>query len=1207
LIRTPNRPSVAESSRSVQHGPANTRRLDGGFSRPTRGASFERSGLGALFAIAALLAAAPLAAQTVPPDQPARRLEYFRELRSYPFSEIPAGALQAAWRQYRGRWPAAVLLPRPRPGAVGAELTWNPLGPSPIRTQASGRISSVAVHPTDSDVLYIGAAQGGVWKSVDGGASWLALTDRECSLAMGSIVIDPVDAEIVYAGTGELHFSGDSYYGCGVLRSTDGGASWTQLGADVFDTNTVLARIAKVVIDAPTAGSAISTTLYVASSVGVQKSVDSGVTWRRVLNGIATDVIQHPTQPNLLWAAIGSPAGSQSNGIYHSTDGGETWAILPNGFATSNVGRIVLAFAPSTNATLYAAVQDAFGSGGADGTLLGIWRTTDGLNWTQVSATGAECGSQCWYDIVIATDPLDPQTVYFGGIGLYRSNNGGNSFQSILNNIHVDQHAITIDPRDPATLFVGNDGGIYRTRNRGNSWVPLNNNLNITQFYSGISLHPSDTAVVLGGTQDNGTLEFSGTPVWDLVLNGDGGYTAIDYTNPSIAYAETQWQQNSGFSGPRQRIGSGFFSTRKVTGINLGDRALFIPPLVMDPTNPQTLYFGTYRIYRTTNGADLWTAITGDLTRTPNGRISAIAPSVADPATIYVGTSDGHIQVSRDNGTSWLLRNAGFPDRAVTDIAVDAAEAETAIAVVSSFGTGHVFRTTDAGVSWQDISGNLPDVPVNAVLINPALGNDIYIGTDLGTFRTTDLGVQWQPFNDGMPNVAVFDLAYNVDTGLGVAATHGRGMFSFRASRIVHLVVTPDDITFTALADTIQLTAIPLDSTGSTVPASVAWRSLDTDVVTVDADGTVVARGNGTTRVIAQAGGVADTTTVAVNQVAVALLGMPDTTELVLGETLTFDARPVDANGIALEDPVITWTSANISVVAVDAGGDATALAIGTAIVRARLGTLDDSTIVSVLAPATTTVVATAVGGTGIVRSAEGALLPLLTINFAVNGPEAVELVRLGFQLEGNDPDPRLQVIVDEDQDGQVDAAEPIVANTVTTLRPGEPVTIRVSPGGLQVTPADDVSLIIVVRMSGQAPNGATFRASFLPSETSTRNLRSGATNRLQQPASPVESEALRTTVLDDEQLLTLSENPVRSTSLIFNFAELPATAAVYTLNGRLVADLLDFADTEGRGEWDLRNDEGTLVAPGVYLIIFHVRGQVFRERLLLLRRDDER
>lgn len=1189
----------------MQHGPATPWRFSGGTPSIWRGPS-RRALLVRLLVAFVSLHATPVRAQTIPPDQPARRLEYFRELRRYPFAEIPAGALQAAWRQYRQRWPEAVILPRNRAGATAADVTWNPLGPSPINTDASGRISAVAVHPVDSNVLYIGAAQGGVWRSTDAGASWIPLTDTECSLAMGSIAIDPVSPDIIYAGTGELHFSGDSYYGCGVLRSTDGGNSWTQLGASVFDANTVLARIGRVVIDAPTAGSTVGTTVYVASSLGVHKSTDSGVTWRKTLDGIATDLVQHPTQPALLWAAIGAPGGGQLNGVYRSADFGETWARLPNGFATTNVGRIALAFAPSTNATLYAAVQDAFGAGGSDGALLGIWRTGDGLNWTRLAATGAECGAQCWYDIVIATDPLNPQIVYFGGIGLYRSTDGGNAFTSILNGIHVDQHAITIDPRDPATLFVGNDGGIYRSRNRGNSWIPLNNDLNITQFYSGIALHPTDTSVVLGGTQDNGTLEFGGSPVWNLVLNGDGGYTAIDYNTPSIAYAETQWQQNSSFSGPRQRIGPGFFSDRKVNGINLSDRALFIPPLVMDPTNPATLYFGTYRIYRTTNGADLWTPISDDLSHTPTGRISAIAPSLADPATVYVGTSDGYLQVTRDNGVTWQLRNNGIPDRAVTDIMVDQRDANTAIAVVSSFGTGHVFRTTNGGTSWQDISGNLPDVPVNAVLIHPALGEDIYIGTDLGTFRTLDGGGQWQPFNDGMPNVAVFDLAYNADTGLAVAATHGRGMFSFRASRIAQLVVTPDDITFTALSDTIQLAALPKDSSGATVPATVTWRSLDPAIATVDDDGTVIARGNGVTRVIATAGGVSDTTTVTVNQVAVALLGLPDTTALVLGETLVFDARPVDANGIPLVDPGLLWTSSNNSVISIDASGTATALALGTAIVRARLAALMDSTVVTVLAPATTNVSALALPASGTARSSEGSLLTLLQLRFAVTGPESVELLRLGFEIEGDDPDARLQVVLDEDADGVIDPAEPVVANPLITLEPGQPVTVEVSPGNLVVAPADDVTLLVAIRMSGAAPNGATFRGTFLPSLTSTRNVRSGATDRLQLPNAPVASATLRTTVLAADQLLTLSENPVRSASLIFNFAELPVTASVYTLNGRLVADLLDFADPEGRGVWDLRNTEGTLVAPGVYLIVFQVQGQVFRERLMVLRRDDE-
>lgn len=1135
-----------------------------------------------------------------------RRLEYFRELRAYPFDRVPAGALQAAYRQIRQRWPEAILLPRVAPGATSAaNLTWNPLGPSPISTQAAGRISSIAIHPTNRDVLYIGAAQGGVWKSTDGGTSWVPLTDGECSLAMGSIAIDPVNPDILYAGTGELHFSGDSYYGCGILRSTDGGTSWTQLGADVFDTNTVLARISKVIVDPPTAGSATTTTVYAASSLGVHRSADSGLTWTRLLDGIATDLVQHPSQPAVLWAAIGSPAGGASNGVYRSTDAGLTWVRVSAGFANSNAGRIALGFAPSSTATIYAAVQDAFGSGGADGTLLGIWRTIDGVNWTRMAATSAECGGQCWYDLVIATDPLDTETVYFGGIGLYRSTDGATSFQSILADIHVDQHAIAFDPLDPATVFVANDGGIYRSTNRGNTWVPLNGNLTITQFYSGIALHPTDTTVVLGGTQDNGTLEFAGTPVWNFVLNGDGGYTAIDPVNPGIAYAETQWQQNAGFSGPRRRDGPGFFAIRKVAGIDFSDRALFIPPLVMDPVDPRTLYFGTFRIYRTTNSAELWTVISPDLTRTSTGRISAIAASTASSGTLYVGTSDGHVQVTRDGGGQWDLRTNGFPNRPVMDIAIDAADPAIATAVVSGFGTGHVLRTTDFGVTWQDISGNLPDVPVNAVLTDPALGSEIYIGTDLGTFRTGTLGTAWEPFQDGLPNVAVFDLAYNAETGIGIAATHGRGMFSFRASLVRRVIVTPANIAFTALADSIRLTASLEDSAGVPVTAFVSWRSLDAAVATVKASGTVVAHGNGTTIVVASAAGVSDSTTVLVDQVPVSLAGLRDSTELVQGEAVTLDANPIDANGFAIADPAIAWTSSSPATVSIDASGLVTAIAVGTANLVARLDTLRDSTTVRVLAPSITTISADRAAGS-VSSSALGTRVPLLRIHLSVAGPETVELTRLGFLVEGDDPDARLQLVVDEDADGRIDEGEPLTGNIGTPLRPGEPVTARLSPDGLTIAPDDDIALIVALRMSGRAPNGATFQASFLPAETGARNVRSGAIDAVQQPGAPVASDSLRTTVLVDDQLLTVSENPVRSSSLIFNFIEAPVTAAVYTVGGRLVANLLNRIDAEGRGVWDLRNDEGAFVAPGLYLIVFHVRGQVFRERLLVLRRQDE-
>ncbi len=363
---------------------------------------------------------------------------------------------------------------------------------------------------------------------------------------------------------------------------------------------------------------------------------------------------------------------------------------------------------------------------------------------------------------------------------------------------------------------------MFQSPDRGASWNTLNTDLELTQFYGGVSLHPTEPTVALGGTQDNGTIEYAGTPDWNFVLGGDGGFTAIDFNDPSTRYAETQWGPGSGFSGPRRSDNGGSYF-RRVSGITETDDALFIPPMVMDPTNPEKLYFGTYRIYRTTDRANSWSSISSDLSA-GFGVISAIAPSKADSQIVYVGTSDAQLQVTDDDGATWNLRTTGLPNRYITDIAVDEDDALTAYLTVSGYSAGHVFRTTDGGLNWQDVSGNLPDVPTQAVVLDPGDDNAVFIGTDLGMFVTTNGGTNWTPFNTGLPNVAIFDLVYNPTTGILVAATHGRGLFSLEMATPIFVETSIASVSDTAnTGDTDIRTATATVQVGGTGSNTTAW------------------------------------------------------------------------------------------------------------------------------------------------------------------------------------------------------------------------------------------------------------------------------------------------------------------------------------------------------------------------------------------------
>jgi photosystem II stability/assembly factor-like uncharacterized protein len=728
-----------------------------------------------------------------------RRTEWFYRQRAYPYSTIPAGARSSAVREMDSTLrnqeaPAG-------PAAAASSTRWTLVGPNPTNNTAnsyenwgvsSGRVTALTVDPGNSNVVYLGAAEGGIWKTTDAGDTWSPLTDTQASLAIGSVAIDPTNSSIIYAGTGETNVGG--YYGAGILKSTNGGSTWTQVGASTFEGpfpgGWGGAEIGALAVDPSNNQILLAGTRMPPPLNGIYRSTDGGTSWTGVLSGAdGTSVLFDPTNGNIAYAALGSYGGSVSNGIYKSINAGLTWSLL----AGVDSGVIVLAIAPTNTSTLYAAVATTSGD------FHGLFKTTDGANWGPLPFTTDYCNGQCNYDMAIAVSPVDANVVVVGQSANYNaapengmvfaSKDGGMTWSDITiaggRNLHPDQHALAFSG-DGLKLFVGNDGGISSTPFTGTvNWTNLNATLAITQVYPGISIDPANLNNSFAGTQDNGTQQYSGSLAWTaLNVFGDGGWTAIDSTS---LYAAGQGSP-SGYLVAKCPLNNLFVCSESDSGIDANDNQIFIAPLVMDPSNNQTLYYGTNRVYQTTNGAGSWTALpNSDLTGCPSlCALTTIVVAPNNPNTVYAGTDNAKVLVTTNAGSgaasTWEDHSSGLPPRYLTQVAVDPGNSQIAYVTFSGWSgfddtVGHIFKTTNGGTNWTDISGTLPNIPVNDVVIDPDILNTLYIATDIGVFSTSNGGSTWAPLMTGLPRVVVTGLKLHRSTRTLRASTYGRSVW----------------------------------------------------------------------------------------------------------------------------------------------------------------------------------------------------------------------------------------------------------------------------------------------------------------------------------------------------------------------------------------------------------------------------------------------
>jgi hypothetical protein len=716
--------------------------------------------------------------------------------------------------------PECQIVPGP---VITPGCNWTCIGPRNI----NGRVRSLAIHPTDGNILITGTGTGGVWLTRDSGQSWKPLMQDEASLAIGAVAVqltdpgNPAGDFTIYAGTGEPTWW-PGYAGVGVLKSTNSGVTWTTTGALPSPGNV---GFSSILIDPSTVTNNPATTTVYATGTpgGLYRSTDGGATWTLLRTGSIQNVVFDPVVAGGLYVA------EAFAGIFRYDPNTNSWSAFNAGLASSPQ-LILIAIGKTAPNTMYAKLDDT------------VYRYDTGTStWVSLGSHGGT--TYGYWNNVLEVDPQDSNIVIAGGISLERTYDGGTTWQAI-GGLHADQHAAAFDSTNHLTIYAGNDGGVYRgtytTASSVGVWAKTSDGLIVTEFNDvGTSLGTYD--MVGGGAQDNGTSRTTGGLTWDFIAGADGGYYVVDPTDAHIQYAESQ---NGGLmkstNGGASFGGSG-------TGFSGGP---WVTPILIDPNSPaepnRVLFAGgSTQVYRSTNSAGSWSASSPSL----GGPVLSLALAPSSSAIVYAGSGGGHVWRSSDNGATignWADITVGavggsatLPARAVTDIVVHPTDPNTLFVTFSGFDTstpttpGHVFRgvSTDGGVTWlwTDITSNLPDIPANAIELLTSSPTTLYVGTDAGVYRTTNGGTTWGPFGNGLPSVIVSDLALDDSGTLLRAATYGRGMWQ---TRLASTCAEQDVYIRDSKLDTSELFPSPSGVSDPTVVGGTVywWQSPDIKV-----------------------------------------------------------------------------------------------------------------------------------------------------------------------------------------------------------------------------------------------------------------------------------------------------------------------------------------------------------------------------------------
>jgi photosystem II stability/assembly factor-like uncharacterized protein len=740
-----------------------------------------------------LLAALALAVPSVHAPRPVEHgtheapSDHFLIQRAMPDGTLPSERIAEAYEQALFERSLA----RQAFAASASAQDWVCVGPY----DAGGRVNAVVAAPGGAP-LWVGAANGGIFLSQDQGTTFTSATDRTSITSIGALAVNPRNPRTLWVGTGDANNTVDGYDGTGVFVTRDLGSTWVHRGLRTT------ARISALVVDPADSNriyvGAMGKAFTTSPDRGFYRSLDGGSTWTRTLflndsTGVS-DIAVNPAHPETMYCATLTRvrrltyrrAHGPDCGVWRSTDRGATWTRLGGGLPSgTDVGRIALAVAPSRPSRVYASVISG-STGGYTG--LGLWRSDDGgATWARVDADFLThrnaFGGFGWYFGRVAVAPQDADDVWVLGVSLLRSTDGGVTLADVTGAAHVDQHDLWLDPSEPTRTFLGNDGGFF-VPEPFVGWA-ASGNLPISQFYAGTVNVQSNPLRIAGGLQDNGTVMTAGAPGgWQRILGGDGMHSWFSPVNTNLVLAE--WQYACDRSGPR-RSTTGGASWGTTTGWSVSDRYNWNMPIVQSPRNASLLLAGSQRVYRSLNAGSSWTAISTDLTTNPGaavvyGTITTLAVSPVDSLLYLAGTDDGRVWRSQNAGATWENVSAGLPGRYVTRVVCDPADAQRIHCTFSGFGQDlhdpRVFTSANRGTTWQAISGNLPDAPVNDLLPDPTAAGTLYAGTDLGVFVTRNLGQTWTALGGRMPVQPVADLELHAGTRRLYAFTHGRSAWS---------------------------------------------------------------------------------------------------------------------------------------------------------------------------------------------------------------------------------------------------------------------------------------------------------------------------------------------------------------------------------------------------------------------------------------------